>query len=115
MVVVVVVVSWTVVEGASVVVEVDVLVVVSLASVVIGTKLAVDGGEAEAPLEQAASTAASTANTRTRRKGTRCIERTVPFRSRNAVVRARLGGSQRRIVFNAAREGVQDGQVGLPV
>ena len=70
MVVVVVVVSRTVVEGASVVVEEDVLVVVALGSVVIGAKLSVDGGEAEAPLEQAPSAAASAANPKTRRKRT---------------------------------------------
>jgi hypothetical protein len=62
--------SCTVVDGGSVVVEDDVLVVVTVGSDMIGSKPSVDGGEAEAPLEQAPTAAASTANPRTRRKRT---------------------------------------------
>jgi len=67
-VVVVVVVSGTVVDGASVVVEDVVVVLIAEGSVVTGAKLSVDGGEAEAPLEQAPRATASTVKPRTRRK-----------------------------------------------
>jgi hypothetical protein len=64
-VVVVAVVSGTVVSGGSVVEEDVVVVLVSEGSVVRGTKLSVAGGEAEAPVEQAPSTAVITTNPRT--------------------------------------------------
>jgi len=54
----------------------------------IGANVVDDGGEAAAPVEQAARTVAVAIEASTRRNRIRCIERTVPFRSRNASVRA---------------------------